>query len=514
MGRYLGIDVGTESVRASLFDEHGRSLGTHRSALRTVFPRPAWAEQDPEQWWSAVVESVSGALAQAGTTSVDTIAVATTSSSVAFLDEDGAPVHPAILWMDQRAAEEAAHSSRTDHPDLAYAGGGNSAEWLVTKAAWMARNRPDVWGRTARVRECHDYLVERLTGRAFASRMMAACKWNVVGDGYPSDLYALLGAPGLESKLPETVLPVGAAAAEVAPAVARELGIDGAPVVGIGGIDAHLSLVSLGELRHAAGGPLYSMVAGTSNALTLEVDEPLFDSRFWGPYPNALSQGRYLVEAGQVTTGSVLSWAAERLFGISREDLPSLLEQVERIPTASHGIIALDTFMGGRTPWRDATMRGGFLGLSLQTGPAELYRSLAEAVALGSRAVVDGLTESGIPEPGLFAVSGGITRNPLWLQLTVDAINREIAVVRDDNLTLRSCALIGHRLTQGDTPAPQFAPPVEMARPREADAAALAEAYHDYVAAQACVAGLREQTAARRSDASDGTASMVSEETI
>ena len=509
VGRYLGVDVGTESVRASLFDEQGDTLGTHRSALRTVFPRPAWAEQDPEEWWSAAVEAVTGALAAAGTASVDTIAVATTSSSVAFLDEAGVPVHPALLWMDQRAADEAALSARTEHPNLAFAGGGNSAEWLVTKAAWMARNRPEIWARTAKVRECHDYLVERLTGRAFASRMMAACKWNLVGDHYPTDLYADLGAPGLSEKLPSTVLPVGAAAAEIHPAIARELGISGRPVVGIGGIDAHLSLVSLGELEQGSDGPLYSMVAGTSNALTLEIEDTIFDSRFWGPYPDALHSGRYLVEAGQVTTGSVLSWAAERLFGVERADLPSLLAQADRIPTASHGIIALDTFMGGRTPWRDAMMRGGVHGLSFQTGPAELYRALAEAVALGSKAVVAGLIEAGIPEPGVFAVSGGITRNPLWLQLTVDAVDREIAVVRDDNLTLRSCALIGHRLETGAASAAQFAPPIEMLQPRPADAAALGLAYEDYLDAQESAAQLRARVSARRSSSE----SQIREET-
>lgn len=508
MARYLGIDVGTESVRASLFDEHGRALGTCRSVLQTRYPKPAWAEQDPEEWWSATVASVQGALEVARTSKVDTIVVATTSSSVAFLDASGAPVHPAILWMDQRSVFESELSAGVDHRNLAYSGGSNSAEWLVSKAAWMAKNKPDIWERTARVRECHDFLVERLTGQAFASLMMATCKWNLVGDSFPADLYASLGAAGLETRLPETVLPVGAAAAEIAEPVARMLGIEGSPIVGIGGIDAHLSQVSLGELPRTGALPLYSMVAGTSNALTLEIDEPIFDARFWGPYPNALTSGKYLVEAGQVTTGSVLSWAAERLFGRSREDLPELLAQAERIPTASHGIIALDTFMGGRTPWRDAEMRGGFFGLSLQTGQAELYRALIEAVALGSRAVVTGLTDAGVPKPGLFAISGGITKNPLWLRLTVDALDQEVAVVRDDNLTLRSCALLGHRLLSGQGPAPQFAPPIEPMVPEVASAVALSEAYARYLSAQQSALELRTQSATT----SDETDIRVNEE--
>lgn len=488
---YLGIDVGTEGVRAALLDDQGATLGTHRAALHTNYPKSAWAEQDPEEWWIAMRAAVAGTLAEAGTTAVHAITVATTSSSVAFLDDTGASVHPAILWMDQRASAEATLSSRIDHPNLAYAGGSNSAEWLVSKAAWMARNRPDIWQRTASVRECHDYLVERLSGRACGSRMMAVCKWNLVGDRYPADLYAELGADGLERRLPTDVLPVGAGAGEIDPAVAHELGITGSPIVGVGGIDAHISLVALGELARLDTGPLYSMVAGTSNALTLEIDEPITDGRFWGPYPGALSPDRYLVEVGQVTSGAVLSWAAEKVFGIERAALPQLLAEAERIPTASHGIIALDTFMGGRTPWRDADMRGGLIGLSLQSGRAEIYRALTEAVALGTRAVVDGLTESGVPAPGLFAVSGGVTQNSFWLQLTADAIGQDIAAVRDENLTLRSCALIGHRLATGRRGAPQFAPCIEQLSPRTEDAAALERAYRDYITAQTDIARLR-----------------------
>ncbi len=215
----------------------------------------------------------------------------------------------------------------------------------------------------------------------------------------------------------------------------RSLGLGCRPVVATGGIDAHVSLIGCGQ--HVPG--TVSLVAGTSTVFVTEIDEPLFAPTIWGPYPDALTTGRYLIEGGQVSSGSALTWLSERILGVSREQGPQLIADASAIQAAGHGLVALDYFMGNRTPYRDARLRGAFAGMSLSTTRAEIYRATVEAIAYGTRSVVDSWTDIGIPVDRLIA-SGGIRHNPLWLQVTCDVLGRAIEVVGTDNLTLRSAA--------------------------------------------------------------------------
>jgi ribulose kinase len=473
---YMGVDMGTESVRTAIFTDAGEVIASARRSLATFYPQPGWAEQDANQWWTSVAAAIRECVAQANGIVIDAIVPATTSSSVVFLDEAGDPTHPVILWMDQRASDEAEFSRTLDHAALLYSGGGDSAEWLVPKAAWLARNRPEIYEASAHVMEAHDYLIYRMTGKPVGSRLIASCKWNYVDGVLPQALYSDLGVPDLCEKLPSEILAVGAVAGKMLPTVARLCGLQNQPEVVVGGIDAHISLVALGLL----GPDPVSLVAGTSNALTFEIDTPVFSESFWGPYPNALTQGKCLIEAGQVASGSVLTWGGEKLLNYSREDIPELVERASEIPAASHGIVALDTFMGNRTPMRDPLLRGGLLGVTLQTGGVELYRALIEGVSYGTRAVVDGLESAGLPLGDLY-LSGGISNNTLWLSTTVNALNREVRLVRGGNLTLLSCAVLGRRAMMADRDGESaFAPEYEVLRPEPSEAEVLAEGYVIY----------------------------------
>lgn len=347
MTALLAIDLGTESARVAVYAEDARLLGEGEGTYPTVFPRPGWAEQDPQDWWSAVVTATRTALAAAGEPEVVGVGVATTASTVTVLDADGVPLRPALLWMDGRAGAESALTAEIEHPVLRYAGGSDAVEWLVPKAMWLARNEPAAYRAAARITEAVDYLVWRLTGVWAGSQLNAVCKWNYDphGAGFPDDLYAALGVPDLRAKLPDRVVPVGGAIGELTGAARGELGVRGPAVVASGGIDAHLSLLAIGG---SATGRV-SVVSGTSTAFVTEIDAPVFPPTVWGPYPDALTPGSWLIEGGQVSSGSVLKWAGEHLLGRSRADLPALIKAAADLPPAAHGLLVLDYFMGNRT---------------------------------------------------------------------------------------------------------------------------------------------------------------------
>ncbi|WP_440710658.1 FGGY-family carbohydrate kinase [Herbiconiux sp. YIM B11900] len=443
---YLAIDIGTESARSAVFTEHGQRIGDGSAVYPTDFPRPGWAEQDPIAWWNSAADAARQALAEAGLDEVDGIAVATTASSVVFLGSDGRPLRPAILWMDARATEQSARTATTEHPALAFSGGSDSSEWLVPKAMWVAEHEPELYRDAAFIGESVDYLTWRLTGEWVGSRMNATCKWNYDHrePTVPHDLYEMLGVGDLGAKLPQRIEAVGDVAGTLSEEAAAKLGLRNRPVVGVGGIDAHLSLIPLQAL---SAHPV-SIVAGTSNAFIAEMDEPLFSPTIWGPYPHALSADKWLVEGGQVSAGSSLTWLAERVLGYNRDRIQALISDAAAEAPVRHGLMVLDNFMGNRTPLRDPLLRGGILGASLGSTPAQLYRATVESVAYGTRQVLDSFAACGVDTSEVF-VTGGIRHNALWLQTMADVLGRPVRLVSGENLTLMACAAIAAAASGG-----------------------------------------------------------------
>ena len=514
-GVVLAIDLGTEGARVGAFTGDGEPLGSVHRGYRTSYPRPGWAEQDPDDWWAAVCDATRTLLATprcAGAGPVVALACATTASTVAVLDEAGRPLRPAILWMDSRAWRQSARTAEllAEHPVLAWSGGSDAAEWLLPKAVWVREHEPEVFDRAARVVEAIDYLTFRLTGVWAGSQMNAVCKYNydALAGRFPVELYAALGVGDLVAKLPDRILEVGAVAGPLSRVAAADLGVEeGAPVV-VGGIDAHVSLLACGS---SAG--LVSLVSGTSSALVTEIEEPAdpadvnLSTEVWGPYPHALRTSRWLVEGGQVSSGSVLTWAGETIMGVAREDLPALVRGAAAVEPGAHGLRALDTFMGNRTPYRDARLRGAVVGLTLSTTREELYRATVEAVACGTRAVLDSFVRAGVVCDRM-VLSGGIEHNRLWQQVTVDVLGREAEIVEGDNLTLRACAVIaatgaGH-VASLDEGAALFAPRTRTLTPDPARRAVYRQTYDDYVGLLHTLAPVMHEAADRQTGRPSG----------
>jgi len=146
----LGVDGGTEGIRAGIFDFSGTALAYASTTYPTQFPAPSWAEQDPDDWWDALGKSVRKAIQDSGigVDQIATMAVDTTCCSVVALDASGNPVRPALIWMDVRSAEQAEQSVETGDVALRINSNGNgpvSAEWMIPKALWIKQNEPGIF---------------------------------------------------------------------------------------------------------------------------------------------------------------------------------------------------------------------------------------------------------------------------------------------------------------------------------------------------------------------------------
>lgn len=434
MAHVLSFDFGTGGVRAGVYDTDRRAmLAMAEAPYATTYPRAGWAEQNPADWRAALRLAGRAALAQAGMTEVDAVCAATTASTVAICTRDGTPLRPALLWMDCRAEAESRETARLDHPVMRHCGGSDAVEWLVPKAMWLKRHQPEIWARAEVICEALDYVNHDLTGDWVGSRMNAACKWNYdsAGGRFVPEVYDALGIGDLAGRLPGRIIPVGGVIGPMRAAMAADLGLSNRPLVAQGGIDAHIGMLGADIVQ--PGGMLF--IGGTSVVQLTQLGAEGDVSGFWGPYPNALTDGHWLVECGQVSAGSVLNWLAGTIFGLDAPGHAALIAEVAATPGRAEGLLTLDYWMGNRTPYRDAALRGAMLGLTLGHGRADLYASAVDGVALGSANVLAVLAERGV-QIDRIVMAGGIVKNTAWLQATVDAMGRPVQVAREDNLSL------------------------------------------------------------------------------
>jgi FGGY-family pentulose kinase len=446
---FLGLDVGTQSVRAALFDLAGSCRAFATAPLDTFHPHPTWAEQDPAQWWRAIQTAVPAALAKAGCKAEDVagIGLDCTACTVLPCTQDGTPLRHALLWMDQRAFREAEEISGSGDPSLKYVSDVVSPEWMLPKALWLKRNEPALYGQAARVIECTDWLMYHLTGEWTLSLNHVAVKWNHVRPegGWSPALLGQVGLDDLAGKWPEQIVPLGAGAGRLSTSAAQQLGLRPRTPVAQGGIDAYLGMLGLG----ATGAGDLAMIMGSSTCHLAMSALPLLGSGMLGCYPDAVVEGLYTLEGGQTATGSILNWYRQHFAGheeaeaarTGRNVYEILDEKAASVPAGSEGVVCLDYWQGNRCPHKDPRARGAFWGLTLAHGPGHLFRSIYEGTALGTRAILDDLRPHGFMMHRLFAGGGG-ARSRLWLQIHADVLEQAIHVPTEPDACALGSALV------------------------------------------------------------------------
>lgn len=428
MAWVLGIDGGTESLRATLFDLAGRRIASHAAPYETRFAAGGRAEQSPEAWWAALGLATRGALAESGLPGRDVLGMAltTTSCTVVALDEAAQALRPAIIWMDVRAGEEAAAVLATGDPALAVNGAGQgpvSAEWMIPKALWLSRHEPDLFARAHTICEYQDVMNWRLTGRRCASLNNASIRWHYRADagGWPDSLLAALGLEALREKWPAEIVAPGAVVGGLTSPAAEHLGLPEALTVVQGGADALIGMIGLGV---AQPGQL-ALITGSSHLQFAVGTTAAHVPGLWGSYQDAVYPGRTILEGGQTSTGSIVAWL-RRLTG-DAIDLDALNAAAAELEPGADGLLVLDHFQGNRTPYVDPLSRGAITGLSLHHTPAHVFRAILEGIGLGTRLIVERMRDAGVPASEIVA-GGGATRSPLWLQIHADTANLPVVV--------------------------------------------------------------------------------------
>jgi FGGY-family pentulose kinase len=446
---FLGLDVGTQSLRAAVIDTTGNCRSFATSPIRTTYPQPGWAEQDPQEWWQAAKQAVPQALAkgQINPSDIAAIGLDCTACTVLACQDDGTPLRKALLWMDQRSFREAAEISSTNDPILRYVSDVVSPEWMLPKALWLKRHEATVYQKAAKIVECTDWFMHQLTGGWTLSLNHVTVKWNYArpDGGWSKTLLTHAGLNDLIDKWPRPIIPLGGGEAKLSSHAAEELGLRPGTPVAQGGIDAYLGMLGMGAVNS---GDL-AMIMGSSTCHLAMSATPLLGSGMLGCYPDAVVMGLYTLEGGQTSTGSIINWYREHFAGAEsaeaertgRNVFEILDSKAEAVPPGCEGIVCLDYWQGNRCPRKDPRGRGAFWGLTLSHGPGHVFRSIYEATAFGTRHILEDLQAHGFAVGRLF-VGGGGAKSRLWLQIHADVLQRPIYVPKDSEACALGSAMI------------------------------------------------------------------------
>ncbi|MDQ6920394.1 MAG: FGGY-family carbohydrate kinase [Candidatus Dormibacteraeota bacterium] len=446
----LGIDYGTESARVGIFDTAGRPLAFAANGYRLSHPHPGWAEQNPDEWWAALVRSTQEAMKLAGV-EADAIAGIShdcTTCTVVAMDRADRVLRPAIMWMDVRAADQARRIAESKHPCRKYNGGGPvSAEWYPSKALWLKERESETYRQAAHIVEATDWLTFRLTGRWTAGINAASLRayYDRDAGGWPADFYEEIGLGDALEKLPPEVLDLGAPVGGLSKQAAEDLGLKAGTPVAQGPADAWAAQIGLNVVEPGK----MALITGSSHVLTGQSDRALNGRGFFGAYTDAVVPGQYTVEGGQVSTGSVLKWyrdnfcrdlvaEAERR-GVSAYEL--LNEQSKELPPGSEGLIVLDYWQGNRTPHVDPEARGVVWGLSLHHTRAHVYRAIQEGICYGTAHILRAMSAAGF-EVRQFVACGGGTKSRAWMQMHADATGVPITLTEVPDAAVLGSAVL------------------------------------------------------------------------
>lgn len=434
----IGVDYGTGGVRVGIFDADGAPLVFHGVPFDTSYPRPGWAEQDPDVWWSSLQEAMNLAVRDSGVPSdeIAGISLDATSATVMAVGSNGRHLRPAILWMDVRASDQVRRIEETGDPALKYSGfGAVSAEWGLPKALWLKEKEPETFARAEHICDCADWLLYRLTGEWAGSLDIASSKYFHDGDegGFPESLLEAVGFDDFLEKYPRKLVELGTVLGGLEKGVAGELGLKPGIPVACGGVDAHAGALGLGVVEPGR----LALITGSSHVMIGQSASPVHGKGFWGAYTDAMIRGQYTIEAGQASTGSVVAWFKDHFAGEATAEAGRrgvdpyqvLNELAAGIPIGSDGLVVVDYFQGNRAPHSDPLTRGMIWGLSLSHGEGHVFRAILEGICYGSEHIFRTLREHGY-EPKTIAASGGATRSDLWMQLHADVSNVPISLMR------------------------------------------------------------------------------------
>lgn len=453
----LGIDFGTESVRAVLIDlagnelassvakyKHGQIVGTLPGTSKAL--PTDYAFQHPDDWMTSSVRAVRAAMREAGLEPDNVIGIGVDFTSCTMLpcQSDGTPLcklerfakQPMAwpkLWKHHGAGEQTQRinqvAEKREEPFLKRYGGGIGVEWFFPKTLETLEKAPAVYRAADLFIEAGDWYVWQLTGSAPEMIPRSTCQagykamWSA-SDGYPSTRFFRAVNPDfanvVSEKMAGQLMSPGMAAGMLDAKLAKRMGLAAGTPVSAAIIDAHAGVPGAG----AADPGTLVMVMGTSSCHMLNAEEDRYVPGVAGVVDGGILPDFFGYETGQAAVGDAFDWL-RRTVGREYDQLTLAAEQ---LAPGSDGLVFVDWLNGCRTPLMDEGLKGKIEGLTLAHRPEHLYRALIEGTACGVRWIADVLREGGVTVDRFVATGGLPHHNPLIVEIYANVLGAPITV--------------------------------------------------------------------------------------
>jgi xylulokinase len=423
----LGIDIGTTAVKAAVFDETGRDVGSHTCEYTLLTPSPVQVELDARTYVNAFKTALSNAIGKAkiARNEIVSLGISAQGETLFCLDDQAEVLRPAIVWMDNRATEEASWIESKLGRELVHQTTGQvgmSATWPASKILWIKNNEPEIFARTSKFLLIEDYFIYLLTGQ-FASEDSLLCStmyWDITTREYWPAMLDLLGVS--QSQLPEIHHP-GSAISKITSQAANEFGLGSDTLICLGALDQACGAIGVGNVRPG----IFSESTGAALASVAMTDQPVIDPAGQMPCFASGIPGVYMVHAYS-TGGMAIRWFrdafcasemdVERSSGLNAYALIDC--QVESVEPGSAGLRVLPHLQGSGPPDTDCLAKGVFLNVTLAHSKAHFARGIMEGVSMVLLRMLEATRSLGVEVEEIRSLSGG-AKSRAWCQIKANA---------------------------------------------------------------------------------------------
>lgn len=416
----IAHDLGTTGNKASLHQDDGRLLHSVTLPYPAYFADGGVAEQNPDDWWAAVVSASQALLVKGNVAASEIKGVALSGQMMGavLLDSEYRPVRPALIWADHRSGRECQELLGTIGEQVAYRALGHrlNPTYSLTKIMWVRDHEPENFRRIRHVCLAKDYIVHKLTGRLATDRSDASGT-----DAYDQHTgrwsQELLQAARLdESLFPEIVESTAVVGSVTGPAATATGLLPGTPVV-MGGGDGPLAAVGAGIITEDDGAYAY---LGSSSWISLSSPTPLYDPQMRTMNFNHVVPGYFVPTATMQAGGASLEWATELLApGVESGRFARIVAEADTAEASGGGLYFLPHLLGERSPYWNPHAAGAFVGLGRHHGRGHLTRAVLEGVAFNLMTCIIAFRESGARVQRIDAIGGGAASD-VWLQIFAD----------------------------------------------------------------------------------------------
>ncbi len=429
---FLAHDVGTGKHKAVIMDLNGEIKASSTREYVTYYPKPGWAEQNPEDWWRKIIETTRDVIRKSCVEPGDVKGVSFSTHMIGVLpvDKEMKPLRPAIIWLDSRAEDEADEiiSMFGVDPLLKLVGGVPGGKDAVSKILWLKRNEGETLGKAYKILDVKDYIIHKMTGKVVTDYASASVRgtFDINKRRWSDDMAEAIGVSiDMYPELSESVDVIGSLTRDAA----EDLGLKEGTNVINGSGDVPAASIGSGAVKE---GEAHIYIGSSGWVGVMVHKHTMHAERGMGSICSPIP-GKWLFVAETESAGACLNWFVENL-GIQEEmeaekkgkDVFQILDEeaAESEPGAKK-LIFVPWMFGERSPIPDVYARGGFINLSLDHKRRDMVRSILEGVALNFKWILEGMLEINMEIKGLNAVGGG-AKSDLWLQIISDVTGVEI----------------------------------------------------------------------------------------